>query len=158
MISKINQSVDGVKISGRNIQIDGSTTFSSTVKISGNLIVGGSITQANINLPGGYISSSRESARIQGSITGFNANSSTFTFDYGTNSFEVKGRIAANPGDNRHAIELNGLTLHSDSGSFKSTSRGYELRSNGELNLNAHTVKINGKEIYDNGRGGWASR
>ena len=158
MISKINQSVNGVKISGRNIQINGSTTFSSTVKISGDLIVGGSITQANINLPGGYMSSSRESAWIQGSNTGFNANSNVFTFNYGTNSFEVRGRIGATPGGNRHAIELNGLTLHSDSGSFKSTSRGYELKSNGELNLSASTVRINGKEIYDNGNGGWASR
>ena len=179
IIGKINEgrgvqiSGDKVNLQGRHITLDGDTEVMGTFKVgdanirnlsaetitTGTLKVNSSGTHTGtLNNKSATLGGTYYNAEVSGSSTGFNANSNAFTFNYGTNSFEVQGRIGANPKGNRHAIELNGLTLHGDSGSFKSTSSGYELRSNGELNLRGYTVKINGKEIYDNGDGGWASR
>ena len=179
IIGKINEgrgvqiSGDRLDLRGRHITLDGNTEVMGSFKVgdaniknlsaetitTGTLKVNSSGTHTGtLNNKSATFSGSSYNAKLSGSSTSFNANSNAFSFNYGTNSFEVKGRIGANPGGNRHAIEINGLTLHSDSGSFKSTSRGYELKSNGELNLRGSTIKINGKEIYDNGNGGWASR
>ena len=179
IVGKINNgygvsiSGDKVNLQGRHITLNGDTEIMGSFKVgdaniknlnaktitTGTLKVNSSGTHTGtLNNKSATFGGTYYNADLSGSSTEFDANSSAFTFNYGTNSFEVKGRIGANPQGNRHAIELNGLTLHSDRGSFKSTSKGYELKSSGELNLKASTVKINGKEIYDNGNGGWASR
>lgn len=52
------------------------------------------------------------SANLYGSGTDLKTGSSAFVFDYGTNTFEVAGRIAGNvSGGTRNSLEMNGLSI-----------------------------------------------
>lgn len=157
-----------IKLAG-DTQIDGSFTVPSAN--IGNLTAGhittgtltvnssgthtGSLNNSSATLGGSY-----KSANITGSSTSFNANSSLIEFIYGSAPrIRVSGRVDAQPSGNHHSLELNGLSINNGGGTFKRTSSSvYTLYASGTLDIDARTVRINGKEIYDNGNGGWASR
>ena len=161
-----------LKLAGKNITLDGNTTVLGSFSVPGSSLFGtinasivnveqlnasnlnrGTVGTSVSNTSGSMMNGYR-SANMYGSATGFNANSGTFNFNYGNNALEVQGRINAFPSGNNHALELNGLSLNTGSGSasFKVWS-GYNqidgsqpLRINSQLQVES-TLRLRGKDL-----------
>ena len=111
--------------------------------------VGTSVSNTSCALYDGW-----KSARIDGSATGVNANSSTFFFDYAKNAFISEGRITARPEGHSHHLELNGLSLNTAAGyaSMKVWSTYVQMMGHGpfrfETGIEANNhVRLLGKDI-----------
>ena len=136
MTHQLGSSIDGtnLKISGKNIQLDGNTSIAgdfqvtgSNIRLTGNTSVDGTFTlngesiygiiSNTINNTSGKINSSYRDANIYGSQTGLNGNDKRFHFNYGNNSFDIQGRLDVYTDSVRkHTFELNGLSLNTSAG------------------------------------------
>ncbi len=170
LVSMISGQSD--KLSGKNITLDGNTTVLGTFSAPGSSIFGTidaqtiNVTRLNAdNLNRGTVGTSVsntsgtlrdgwKNARIDGSATGINANSSVFFFDYAKNAFISEGRITARPEGNSHHLELNGLSLNTGVGSasMKVWSSYVQMMGHGPfrfetgIEANQH-VRLLGKDI-----------
>lgn len=137
IISEINASREGINISGDRITLNGSTEVMGSFKVSGDALFGtinanridvenlsannitSGVLSRGVNNRSCYLPESG-SASLSGSGTQFDTGSSAFQFDYGQNTFFVKGRLTATPGTEYnhswHALEINGLTLSTSDG------------------------------------------
>lgn len=131
--------------------------------LSANSITTGTLTTnssgthtGTVSNSSSYLSGNYRQASINGSATSLNANSSAFSFDYGSNTFEAQGRIAANPNGNRHSLEQNGLTLMNGSGWFKASySNGFAIGCSGLLNLQGSPIQAGGYPLIRASDGTW---
>lgn len=131
------------QVAGGNVTLSGDTTVLGTFKVSTSAIVGslsadriqGGTINANyidvknlnadnitsgvlsrgVNNQSCYLPADYGSATLHGNATALDTGSSAFRFDYAGNTFEVAGRIAANPPGGRYGFDVSGLYMRSDS-------------------------------------------
>lgn len=167
-----------LKLSGKNISLDGDTQVLGSFSVPGSSLFGTvdaeTINVKNMNASNlnrgtvgtsvnnlsGHMSNTSYSASMSGSSTGFNANSSDVEFVYGSAPrLVVKGRIDANPPNGHHTFELNGMSLSNVYGSCSIKPAGGAV-TNCEgggawkfPGVFTSRLQLNSKEVYVDGNG-----
>lgn len=106
LITQINACPEYLKIASRNIYLDGNTEVRGSFNVSGNMVVGGTISSANINRGNAYMDSQGFS---------FNGPNIKMIDRDGRTQFDVYGTIAAK---GWYTYELNSGGLHGANGSM----------------------------------------
>lgn len=160
----------GLSIASDAITLSGDTTVLGTFKVSTAAIVGslsadriqGGTINANyidvrnlnadnitsgvlsrgVNNQSCYLPADYGSATLHGDATALDTGSSAFRFDYAGNTFEVAGRIAANPPGGRYGFDVSGLYMRSDSSGTYTEIKPGAGRVN--FNLNGTTAIFDG--------------
>lgn len=158
LITQINACPEYLKIASRNIYLDGNTEVRGSFNVSGNMVVGGTISAANIN---------RGNAIMDSQGFEFNGPNIKMIDRNGRTQFDVYGTIAARGSGYVYELNRGGLTGPAGNmigQSWEGTSlKGPGMRSPSITIDSSGIVSIgrlfiNGKEVVDNGKGGWASR
>lgn len=161
-----------LKLAGKNVTLDGNTAVLGTFRVSGDALFGvinaQTINVTNMNADNlnrgtvgtsisntsGTFSAGWKNARMDGSATGVNGNSSTFYFDYASNRFVSAGRITAQPSGNVHEFQLNGIYMRSGGvvaemkvwGDYVQMSGDVPFRFNSGIQMNG-TVELRGNPL-----------
>lgn len=185
VISAINLSPEAARIQGKNIILDGKTQVNGDFSVSGSSLFGTidaeSITVKNLNADNltrgttrtpysyGKMENGDYDYELRGNSVAFNGNSGyiTITDRNGRGQVDINGTVAARGSGYVYELNRGGLTGPAGNmigQSWEGTSlKGPGMRSPSITIDSSGIVSIgrlfvNGKEVVDNGKGGWASR
>lgn len=148
LVTQLNATSEYVRIKSSLITLDGNTDVRGDFNVSGNMVVGGTISASNLQTRD-FESDRYGNTKVDGNSVAFNSNSSYLTIKDtgGRGQVDVNGTIAAMGGSYFYEINSGGIKFNRSESCGVRNGPGAELFDTGGA-----SVRVYGSNIYLNGR------